>query len=120
MNKKKEYEQLYFNDFFAHYSASIVFQKERTIFPLKYSYVDIESFQEPVIKTKYILTNYLKYTIIPLNYAIKKNEYAKKVFIINKNNVRVTLRKKDTGFLVNYYFLYDSCWKLCMISDESL
>ncbi len=110
-----------FAEFFEVFSERIDLQQAFTVWPLKYSAIDVEAEPAPAPVHSLISFQNAKFPLVPGK--TERKEYSMNLMEINKispNHVEVQLGKDDTDFLVSYFFTLDSCWKMYRIEDHSL
>lgn len=112
-----------FDDFLARFETDRSFQEENTVFPLKHSFINLETDPEPrrvakalsktetTERTDPIFPSPATQRTVPFVRAIKSPTQTGRI---------VQLQKPDTGYLLIYHFRKISgCWKLVEFEDAS-
>lgn len=108
-----------FSSFFYNFSKDSVFQKERIIFPLKYSYEDIDSglINELLDNNKWFYIDFNKDKSAKNNNVDAFEVIVKK---ISENKIKYIRKGIDNGILVEFYFIkINDKWFLVSVNDFS-
>lgn len=108
-----------FGQFLGLFTEDSRLQMAHTRFPLKRMHL-INADPEPKPTYQMLSKNEIKLPLIPNAHQRKKEELDIKVASVEKSAGKAVLYKKDTGYLVNFYFEKNSCWTLVFIEDWSI
>ena len=106
-----------FNKFWKSYAANPSFQKERTKFPLSYSYYEesYSEYEDPSLVTEYIPAGEWNY--IDFN---DTSEYNVEIQQKNSTKYEVFLSGNENGIAIEFLFeLYEGKWYLSKVTDYS-
>lgn len=109
-----------FKDFLASYTEDSQVQRKFTKFPLRMQHLDVRAQPEPKPVVQILAKGQVKFPLIQrasdrqsLSLVIEINE-------IEDRQAKITLKKVDTDYQVNYFFSRNGCWKLDRIEDWSM
>ena len=109
-----------FADFVVAFSDSALLQRGNTNNPLHWQHMDLKAQPEPRPVLQSLDIDQVAFPVMP---SAARRQQASLVLTIDAPSEylgKVTLRKADTDFLVNYYFIKRTCWSLVRIDDWSL
>ena len=107
-----------FPTFFEKFSNDENIQRSYTMTPLRKLTLDITAYPEPTVSIKKLKYFELSFPIIPLKNERKINLLETSIIKINTTEAKSKLFKPDTGYQIEYYFIYkNNCWMLINIED---
>lgn len=109
-----------FAEFVNRFGESTSLQRSATSIPLHRQRMDLSAQPEPKPIFQVVGLSQLKFPLLPSAADRQKASLVLDAGAMSNSVGKVTLRKPDTDYLVNYYFIRKACWTLVRVEDWSL
>ncbi|WP_265257311.1 hypothetical protein [Verminephrobacter aporrectodeae] len=109
-----------FYEFIKVFSENKEVQIKFTKYPLKHQWMDTDAEPEPKPVMRILQRDQVSFPVIHNEAKRKKKNLILQIDWIKSNRAKLTMVKDDTDYLINYFFVLNSCWNLVRIENRSL
>lgn len=109
-----------FEEFLSIYTEDLEIQRSFTNFPLTRQHLDIHAQPEPMPVVQVLSKDQVEFPLIQRSSDRQLQSLVIEIHEVESGRAKITLKKVDADYQVNYFFSRNGCWGLDRIEDWSL